>query len=132
MPCKVTDLYVCAAICKRLEIQVHQFPDAINGVVSGRVRADKFVIERIVALPPEHRGCAFAPYPLDRGQDPNFIVHQDVVIRNGPRRRPVRARCGCKSVRRRRKLHAILLGGSSVAEPSACRLDFQEPCSHRR
>src|ERR1700691_2931743 len=71
MPCKVTDVCLCAAISKRLEIQVHQFPDAINGVVSGRVRADKFLIERIVALAREHRSYAFAPCPLDRGQDPN-------------------------------------------------------------
>jgi hypothetical protein len=59
MPCKVTDVCVCAAICNRLEIQVHQFPDAITGVVSGRVRAAKFVIECIVALPREHRAYAF-------------------------------------------------------------------------
>src|SRR5208283_2977041 len=81
MPCKVTDVCHCAAICKRLEIKVHQFPDAINGVISGWVRADKFVIERIVALAREHRSYAFAPYPLDRSQDPNLIVHQNVVLR---------------------------------------------------
>ena len=60
--------------------RIEQIADAFDRHIGGRQGADRFRIVRIAALPQEHGRHALAPGVLDRRQDAQLVVDENVVF----------------------------------------------------
>src|ERR1041385_3543702 len=63
------------------EIELHQVGDALDGVVRGSIAFDGLRIKRVMPLSYENCRDPLAPDVLNRRQNANFIVHQNVMVR---------------------------------------------------